>query len=77
MADFLASEEPERIASKKDLDPKVFGVIVRRGYRTGLLLPDIDGVETADQQIAIAKQKAGINPREDAELYRFRVIRYE
>lgn len=70
-------EEPEQIQSKTQLDPKVYGVIVKRGYRTGLLLPDIDGVDSADDQIAIAKQKAGIGPNESVELYRFRVTRYE
>jgi AmmeMemoRadiSam system protein A len=70
-------EEPEPIHSASKLDPKVYGVIVKRGYKTGLLLPDIDGVDSVDQQVAIAKQKAGIAPSEDAELYRFRVTRYE
>ena len=70
-------EEPEKVKSKEQLDPKVYGIIVQRGYKTGLLLPDIDGVDTPEQQIAIAKQKAGIDPSEDAELYRFRVIRYK
>ncbi|MCL6472487.1 MAG: AmmeMemoRadiSam system protein A [Firmicutes bacterium] len=70
-------DEPEKIPSDLMLDPKVYGVIVRRGYNTGLLLPNIDGVETVDEQIAIAKQKAGIKPHEEVELYRFKVTRYE
>lgn len=70
-------EEPERIESKEKLDPEVYGVIVRRGYRTGLLLPNIDGVDSVDEQIAIAKRKAGIEIDEEVELYRFRVTRYE
>lgn len=70
-------DEPEKVSSELMLDPKVYGVIVRRGYNTGLLLPNIEGVNTADEQIAIAKQKAGIGLNEEVELYRFRVTRYE
>ncbi len=70
-------DEPEKIPSKNMLDPKVYGVMVKRGYNMGLLLPNIEGVNTADEQIAIAKQKAGIGLNEEAELYRFRVTRYE
>ncbi len=70
-------EEPEPVHSESQLDPKVYGIIVKRGYRTGLLLPDIEGVDSAGQQVGIAKQKAGIAPDESVELYRFKVTRYE
>ena len=70
-------EEPEPVHSESQLDPKVYGIIVKSGYRTGLLLPDIEGVDSVDRQIGIAKQKAGIGPSENVELYRFRVTRYE
>lgn len=70
-------EEPELVKSKAMLDHKVFGIIVRRGYKTGLLLPDIEGVDSIDEQIEIARRKAGIAPHEEVEIYRFRVIRYE
>lgn len=63
--------------SKDDLDPKRYGVIVKSGGRTGLLLPDLDGVDSVDEQIAIASQKAGISTGEPLEIYRFEVIRYE
>jgi AMMECR1 domain-containing protein len=56
---------------------KRYGVIVTKGGRRGLLLPDLDGVDTVEDQIAIAKQKAGIGPFEDVELQRFEVIRHE
>jgi AmmeMemoRadiSam system protein A len=69
--------EPEPIDTKELLDPKVYGVIVRSGFKTGLLLPNLDGVDTIDDQIEIAKRKAGIGRFEDVELYRFKVIRYE
>ncbi|MBP2645191.1 MAG: hpcB [Firmicutes bacterium] len=68
--------EPEPVQSHQELDPKVYGVIVRSGRRSGLLLPDLEGVDTVDQQVSIAKQKAGIGPHESVELYRFRVTRY-
>jgi len=69
--------EPEKISDRKDLDPKRYGVIVKRGERRGLLLPDLEGVNTVDEQINIALMKAGILPDEDFELYRFEVKRYK
>ncbi|MDY6826962.1 MAG: AmmeMemoRadiSam system protein A [Bacillota bacterium] len=67
---------PERIKNKTDLDPKKYGVIVRSGSRTGLLLPDLEGVDTVEEQLDIARRKAGILPGEPVELYRFKVTRY-
>jgi len=69
--------EPQPIRSLDELDPKRFGVIVRKGARTGLLLPDIEGVNTIDEQLNIAKQKAGISLFEDCEIERFEVVRYK
>lgn len=68
--------EPERVDSLSELDPKRYGVIVRHGRRSGLLLPDLEGVDRVEEQVAIAMQKAGISPQEEIELYRFSVIRY-
>lgn len=68
---------PEKVASKSELDPRRYGVIVQAGGRRGLLLPDLKGVDTADYQISIAMQKAGISPGTTVELYRFEVKRYE
>lgn len=68
--------EPEPIPSIRELDPKVYGVIVESGTRRGLLLPDLEGVDTAEQQVAIALRKAWISPTEPYRLYRFRVVRY-
>ncbi len=68
--------EPERVDGLADLDPKRYGVIVRRGRRSGLLLPDLEGVDRVEEQVAIAMQKAGISPAEEIELYRFSVTRY-
>ena len=67
---------PEKIASKEELDVKKYGVIVTKGGKRGLLLPDLDGVDTVDDQIAIARQKAGIGADEDVELQRFEVVRH-
>lgn len=69
--------EPEPITSKEELDPKKYGVIVKSGYRSGVLLPDLDGVNTIDEQISIALKKAGINPNEKYSLERFEVVRHK
>ena len=71
--DVLGEPEP---AQFEELDPQKYGVIVVCGERTGLLLPMLEGVDTAAQQVAIAKEKAGIAPEETAALYRFTVTRY-
>ena len=68
--------QPEAIESIEDLDVKRYGVIVRSGRRSGLLLPDLEGVDTPRQQVAIALQKAGIRPGEPYQLERFEVIRH-
>lgn len=67
---------PEDIASVSELDVKRYGVIVTRGGRRGLLLPDLDGVDTVQQQVEIARQKAGIGPGEPVSLQRFEVVRH-
>ena len=69
-------EPPEKVSSPSQLDVKRYGVIVTRGGRRGLLLPNLDGVNSVDEQIAIAKQKAGIAQREEVELERFEVTRH-
>jgi len=69
-------EAPEAVDSIDKLDPQKYGVIVRKGRRSGLLLPMLEGVDTVDEQLGIAMQKAGINSDESIELYRFTVKRY-
>jgi AmmeMemoRadiSam system protein A len=73
--DILAAPEPATFA---DLDPAIYGVIVEdeSGLARGLLLPDIDGVDTAEQQVNIASRKAGIPPGTPLKLSRFRVDRF-
>lgn len=68
--------ETEKIDSREELDVKKYGVIVSCGNRRGLLLPDLEGVDTVDQQIEIALRKAGIEPQENYELSRFEVVRH-
>ena len=68
---------PAPISSPNELDVKRYGVIVSSGRKRGLLLPNLDGVETVDQQISIAKQKAGISEKEPVKLERFEVRRHE
>ncbi|OGW62150.1 MAG: AmmeMemoRadiSam system protein A [Nitrospirae bacterium RBG_16_64_22] len=67
---------PEPVADLGSLDPRRYGVIVRSGHRTGLLLPDLEGIDSADLQISIARRKAGIGENEPAEILRFEVSRH-
>ena len=68
---------PEPVKSQDQLDPKRYGCIVEAGWRKGLLLPDLEGVDMVDEQIDICRQKAGIAPNEPVKLYRFEVKRYK
>ena len=68
--------ETEHIDSPEDLDVQRYGVIVTKGYKRGLLLPNLEGVDTVEEQIAIAKDKAGISAQEEVELERFEVVRH-
>ena len=68
--------ESERVSSLDELDPERYGVIVEKGYRRGLLLPNLEGVDTVEKQIDIVLSKAWINKDEEYEIQRFEVIRY-
>ena len=68
--------KPEKITSLSQLDVKRYGVIVSCGYRRGLLLPDLDGIDTPQQQVSIALQKGGIREDETCQMERFEVIRH-
>ena len=68
---------PESIEDKSKLDPKKYGVIVSTDTKRGVLLPDLEGVDGVDEQILIAKNKAGILPDEEIKLQRFEVIRHK
>ncbi len=67
---------PEPVADRSDLDAARFGVIVKSRGLTGVLLPDLAGVDTVDEQLDIARKKAGIGPDENFEIYRFEVKRF-
>lgn len=67
----------EKITDTSLLDPKKYGIIVSKGHRRGVLLPDLEGVDTAEEQLSIALQKAGISSHEQFTLERFEVTRYE
>ncbi|HHE47922.1 MAG TPA: AmmeMemoRadiSam system protein A [Candidatus Acetothermia bacterium] len=71
--DVLSPPEP---ATTSDLDPKRYGVIVESGWRRGLLLPDLPGVDTVEEQLRIAKLKAGLSPDEPCRILRFSVERH-
>ncbi len=68
--------ESEKINSRDELDVRKYGIIVSDGYRQGVLLPDLDGVDSVDQQISIALRKAGIDEDEDFSIERFEVVRH-
>lgn len=68
---------PEPVKSISELDPKRYGIIVKNGFRRGLLLPDIEGIDSVEEQVEIARRKAGIGLSEPVELFRFEVRRYK
>jgi AmmeMemoRadiSam system protein A len=68
---------PEPVADPKELDPAVWGVIVSKGNQRGLLLPALEGVNTVEQQIAIAAHKGGIKDVTGAVIQRFSVTRFK
>jgi len=72
--DVLGETEP--VASPEELDVKRYGVIVSRGAKRGLLLPNLDGVDTVEEQIDIARRKGGIGENEPYTLERFEVVRH-
>ena len=69
-------DKPEPVAGMGELDPEKYGVIVSRGLKKGLLLPHLAGVNSAEEQVRIARQKAGIGENEEVKLERFKVTRY-
>lgn len=72
--DALTEPEP---ANKSELNPAEYGVIVRCGGKTGLLLPDLEGVDTVEEQLSIALSKAGIPQEENYSIQKFKVIRHK
>lgn len=72
--DVLTEPKP---ASIEELNPKKYGVIVQSKGKTGLLLPDLEGVNSIEEQLAIALEKAGIVPNEEYTIQKFEVIRHK
>lgn len=72
--DVLSPPEP---CAEEDLDPQRYGVIVEKGWRRGLLLPDLPGVDTVEEQLRIAKMKAGLGQNEPCKIFRFTVERHQ
>jgi len=85
--------QPELVKDIKVLNPKKYGIIVTtfpispsgnvvfNGHfipKRGLLLPNLEGIDTVEKQISIACQKAGIDPtREKIIIYKFTVEKYQ
>ena len=68
---------PEPVDGPEALDPAVYGCIVSTSDgRKGLLLPDLEGIDTVDKQVMVCRQKGGIRPDESVLLERFTVTRY-
>jgi AmmeMemoRadiSam system protein A len=67
----------EEVKNLEELNPKKYGIVVEKGWRRGVLLPDLEGVETVEKQLEIALAKAGILPSEDYKIYRFEVTRFK
>ena len=74
--DVLSAPEPVPDNDMAMLDVLRYGVIVTSGYKRGLLLPNLEGVDTIEYQIEIAKKKAGINKSERYQIERFEVVRH-
>lgn len=69
---------PKEIIDKRELDPIKYGVLVKSGHKSGLLLPDLEGVNNIEQQLTIACQKAGIDyPDEEIKIFKFTVKKYK
>lgn len=72
--DVLSAPEPSRL---EGLDPEIYGVIVEdEEGRRGVLLPRLESIQTAEQQVEIAARKAGISPGKPLIISRFRADRY-
>ncbi len=66
----------ESVTEAEELDPQKYGVLVQRGSRKGLLLPDLEGINTVEEQLTVAKRKAGLSPQDQVQIRCFRVERY-
>jgi AmmeMemoRadiSam system protein A len=67
----------ELVTDVRTLNVRTYGVLIQSGQRRALLLPDIEMVQSVDQQLTLVRRKAGLSPEEPAQLYRFTVIRHQ
>jgi AmmeMemoRadiSam system protein A len=66
----------EEVSDTTQLDPKRFGLLVEsEDGRHGLLLPDLSGIDTVDQQVTLTMKKANLPPGTSVKYYRFVVER--
>jgi len=68
---------PEPVADKRTLDPRRYGVVVSSGPRRGVLLPDLEGIDTVEQQLTIALRKGRIDAAEAYAVERFEIVKVE
>ncbi|HOK35346.1 MAG TPA: AmmeMemoRadiSam system protein A [Candidatus Pacearchaeota archaeon] len=69
--------EPQPVKDFKELDPKKYGIIIQSGFKSGLLLPGLEGVDTVEEQFFITCQKAGIDhTHEPVAVYKFTAKKY-
>ncbi len=69
--------EPEQILDIADQDPHKYGLIVQQGDKRGLVLPDSGEISTAEEQLELARQRAGITDQAVVDLFRFAVTRFQ
>ena len=70
--------EPEPVEDLSEMNPKKYGLILRtENGRQGLLLPDLEGVDTVEEQVRIVRMKAGIDEGEEIRAFRFTVERHK
>jgi len=72
-------EEPKLVKNLNELNPKKFGILIKSlsSFRSGLLLPGLKGINSPEQQIFFACQKAGIDPQKEKILiYKFSAKKY-
>ncbi len=67
---------PQPVLDFSELNHRRYGLVVRSGGRQGVLLPDIEGINSEGEQLAVVRQKAGITQADAADLFRFEVVRY-
>lgn len=66
----------EAVSGYEQLDPQKYGVVVHKFGRRGVLLPNLEGVDTVEQQVDIACRKAGFSASDAPDLERFEVTTY-